>query len=73
MSDTTTTDGTNSVPLGDTANIPVNGPASADGAAAVKAAAKPVKVADRPLDMTVPGGKYVLASGQTVNSEGEEI
>lgn len=70
---TTSADGT-TVALGDPANIPVNGPASADGAAALKAAsAKPKKGADTPIDQTIPGGKYILADGSTVDAEGVPV
>lgn len=31
------------------------------------------KKAEKPLDETVPGGRYVNAAGETVNAEGEKI
>lgn len=36
-------------------------------------AEKPKAKADRPLDETVPGGRYITSEGRTVNAEGEEI
>jgi hypothetical protein len=73
--DTTTTPDGATVPLGDSANIPVNGPLSADGAAAQDAPApkKGKNAPPPPMDQTTPGGRYVLASGATVDADGNEL